>query len=408
MAKLALLGGTPVRTIPYMQWPFSDDREIQAVTEVIRSGKWFRYDGTKVEEFEKAFAEAHGAAHAIAVTNGTAAIEVALLSLGIGVGDEVIVPSYTFIATASAVVYNNATPVFVDVQPDTFNIDPKCFEAAITEKTKAVIAVHFAGFPADMDEIISIAKKHNIYVIEDAAHAHGGEYKGKMLGSIGDAAGFSFQASKNMTSGEGGAILTNDTVLAEKMYSRHTLGRLPERAWYEHFMVGTNIRMTEMQAAILLVQLSRLHQQTKERLVNAKILDKCVSTFPSELGLMRPCCPDTEKRAYHLYMLKYLQGGALADVSREIFVKAMLAEGLIISTGYKFPLYKQEMFSTTPWGINQKTKYEEMHHPVAEHAMKESLWINQQVLVGDDSQVNDITAAIEKIIENAAELKGIG
>ena len=406
MAKLALLGGMPVRTKPYMQWPHSDEQEVEAVTEVIRSGKWFRYDGNKVDEFEEAFAKAHGTNHAIAVTNGTAALEIPLAALGIGPGDEVIVPSYTFIATATAVVVGGATPVFVDVQPDTLNIDPKCMEEAITDKTKAVIPVHFAGFPCDMDEILRIAKKHNIYVIEDAAHAHGGEYKGKMMGSLGDAAGFSCQASKNMTSGEGGVITTNDLELAEKMFSRHSFGRSPGRPWYEHHIVGTNTRMTEMQAAILLIQLSRLEQQTKERLINAKILDNCINSFPEELKLMRPCDGDTDKRAYHLYMLRYLQGGALADISRETFAKAMEAEGVSISLGYGIPLYKQIMFSGIPWGSKQTVKYEEMYQPVVEEAVKDTLWIPQQALVGDSSQVDDIAEAIDKIIKNVDELKG--
>jgi len=405
MAKLALLGGAPVRTEKFLQWPYFDENEVNAVTEVIRSGKWFRYDGTKVEEFEKAFAKFHDSAYAVAVTNGTAALEVPLAVMGVGPGDEVIVPNYTFIATASAVMVHGAVPVFVDIQPDTYNMDPKCFEAAITEKTKAVIPVHFAGYPADMDEIMAIAKKHGLYVLEDACHSHGGAYNGKMLGSIGDAGAFSFQASKNITSGEGGAVTTNNELLAEKIFSRHTFGRMPGRAWYEHYVIGTNTRMTEMQAALLLVQLTRLEQQSRERLINAKILDKCIGGYADELGLMRTGDKAAEKRAIHIYMFKYKGGGALEGVSRELFVKAMAAEGCPISAGYDMPLYRQAMFASAPRGVNQKCAYDQLYQPVVEKTVTESLWIMQQALVGDSGQVDDFAAAIEKIIENADELR---
>ena len=405
MAKLALLGGTPVRDKPYLQWPYSDEREVNEVAKVIRSGKWFRYDGDKVNEFEKAFAKAQGASYAIAVTNGTAALEVALAVTGIGPGDEVVVPSYSFIATASAVLVHGATPVFVDIQPDTYNMDPQCFEAAITDKTKVVIPVHFAGYPADMDEIMAIAKKHNLFVLEDACHGHGGAYKGKMMGSIGNAAAFSFQASKNVTAGEGGACTTNDAVLAEKMFSRHTFGRMPGRAWYEHYVVGTNTRITEMQAAILLVQLSRMAQQNKERLANVAILEKCIGGHPEELGLMRSNSTTAEKRSVHLYMFKYLGGGALAGISRETFAKAMAAEGVRVDTGYAVPLYKQAMFAHTPWGGQQTAAYDQLYQPVVEKAVTESLWIVQQAFVGNSCQVDDIAAGIDKIINNADELR---
>jgi dTDP-4-amino-4,6-dideoxygalactose transaminase len=406
MAKLALLGGTPVRAAPYMQWPYADEQEIGAVTEILLSGKWGRYEGEKAVEFENAFAKAHGAKYAVAVTNGSAALEIALAAMGVGPGDEVIVPSYTFVASATAIVMNGATPVFADVEPDTYNLDPACFEAAITEKTKAVIPVHFAGFPCDMDKILSIAEKHNLYILEDAAHAHGGAYKGKMMGSIGDAGAFSFQTTKNMTAGEGGACITDDEALAGGIYSRHTLGRVPGRPWYEHTVVGTNARMTEIQAAILLAQLSRLTKQTAERARNAAILDKRIGAFPDEFGLMRLCDADTEKRAYHLYMFRYLSGGALEGVGREAFIRAMHAEGADVSPGYFIPLYKQAVFQPLAWGSRQTSGYGQMYHPAAEKAVVESLWLPQQALLGDGSQVEDIAAAIEKIIANADELRG--
>jgi len=386
-------------------WPYSDEREVEAVSAVVRSGKWFRYDGGNVAAFEEAFAKAHGAEHAIAVTNGTAALEIPLAVMGVGPGDEVIVPSYTFIATASAALVHGAAPVFVDVEPDTYNMDPKCFEAAITERTKAVVPVHFAGMPCDMDAITAIAKKHGIYVLEDAAHAHGGAYKGRMMGSIGDASGFSFQASKNITAGEGGAILTSDAVLAEKMFSRHTFGRMPGRPWYEHHVVGTNARLTEMQAAILLVQLGRMERQAEERLVNAAALDNAINDFTGDLSAMRALDSGTAKRAYHLYMFKYLGGGALAGVPRAAFAQALRAEGVPVSEGYDMPLYKQAMFENAPRSVKQQVSHSALVQPVAEKACAESLWFAQSVLLGDGGCADDIVTAIGKIISNADELR---
>ena len=408
MAKLALLGGSPVRAKPYLSWPLFDETEVNAVTEAVRSGKWWRYEGDRVEAFEKAFAATHGAGYGIACASGTAALEIILGAMGLGPGDEVIVPSYTFIASASAIVINQATPVFADVQPDTYNISPECFEEAVTERTKAVVAVHFAGFPSDMDEIMRIAIKRGVLVVEDAAHAHGGEYRGKMMGSIGDAAAFSFQASKNMTCGEGGISLCGSAELAEKIFSRHTFGRMPGRPWYEHYIMGTNLRMTEMQAAILLAQLARLKRQTEERLKNADVLDAAFGNRPEEFGLMRPRDEGTKKRAYHLYMLRYLNGGRLKGISRELFSEAMRAEGVGVNPGYGMPLYRQEVFKTVARPAGQAVPYDKLHHPAAEKAVVEALWIPQQALVGDSSQVDDIAAAAEKIIDNADELRGYG
>jgi len=225
MSRLAIFGGTPQRTKPFPSWPAFDENEEQALLEVLRSGKWWRYSygeavelkelevdqpRSKVAEFQEAFARFQGARYGIACANGTAAIEVALKGLGVGPGDEVIVPAYTFIATASAVLMVNAVPIFVDIDSETFNIDPGRVEEAISARTKAIIPVHFAGQAADMDSLLNIAKRRNLLVVEDAAHAHGATWKGKGLGSIGHAGTFSFQASKNMTAGEGGLITTND------------------------------------------------------------------------------------------------------------------------------------------------------------------------------------------------------
>src|SRR6201997_1109414 len=201
MAELALFGGNKTKQKPFPLWPQYDDNERRALNEVLESRVWWRTPGTKTLEFERAFAEYHGARHGIAVTNGTAALEVTMAALDIGPGDEVIVPNYTFIATASAVLFANALPVLVDVDPETYCLDPRLAEAAITSRTKAIIAVHMGGHPADLDALQEIARKHGIQLIEDSAHAHGSEWQGKKIGTFGTAATFSFQASKLMTAG---------------------------------------------------------------------------------------------------------------------------------------------------------------------------------------------------------------
>src|SRR5437867_4685311 len=212
--KLALLGGKPVRRRPFTAWPIFGKTEEKRLLRVLRSGKWGRLQGSEVSEFEERFAAMHGCKHGIAVANGTVSMRIALLAAGIRAEDEVIIPPYTFFSTASAVVEANAIPVFADIDPDAFNLDPQAVEAAITPRTKAIIPVHFAGQPADMDAIMSIAKKRKLLVIEDAAHAHGASHNQRPAGSIGDMASFSFQSSKNLTAGEGGIITTNDNALA--------------------------------------------------------------------------------------------------------------------------------------------------------------------------------------------------
>ena len=239
MSKLALSGGKPVRERPFPAWPVFDAREEKLMLEVLRSGQWWRYtlgealdptagessQRSKVADFQERFAAMHGSQYGIACANGTAALEVALRALGVGPGDEVIVPPYTFIATATAPMLIGATPVFCDIDLATLNLDPARLEEAITPRTKAIVPVHFAGLAADMDAIGRIAARHGIAVIEDAAHAHGGYWNGRPLGSIGAAATFSFQASKNMTAGEGGLITTNDPAVAEICESLVWVGR---------------------------------------------------------------------------------------------------------------------------------------------------------------------------------------
>src|SRR5690606_5576196 len=224
--KLAIHGGPKVVNKKF-PWPIFDESDVEAVAAIARSGEWANPDCKGfVETFEKEFAAYVGSRYAVSCANGSVALRLALIASGVKPGDEVIVPPYTFIATASVVVEANCVPVFVDIDPDTYNLNPSKIEEAITSRTKAIIPVHFAGQACNMDEIMRIATKHNLFVLEDAAHGYGGEYKGKKLGSIGHAGSFSFQSSKNLNAGEGGIVITNDEPLYDMMNSLRNVGRV--------------------------------------------------------------------------------------------------------------------------------------------------------------------------------------
>jgi dTDP-4-amino-4,6-dideoxygalactose transaminase len=256
--KLAVHGGAPAKHKPFPNWPQYDQGEEKALLEVLHSGVWWRTPGTQTLAFEEKFAAYQQAAYGVACTNGTAALEIAIAALGIGLGDEVIVPDFTFVASASAVLFVGAMPVLVDVDPGTLCIDTAKIEAAITPRTKAIVAVHIAGHPADLDRLKEIARIHNLFLIEDSSHAHGSEWKGHKVGSIGTVGTFSFQASKLMTAGEGGMVITNNEDLAVRIRSVHDCGRMPDQWFYSHYIYGSNYRLSEWQGAVLSQQLSRL------------------------------------------------------------------------------------------------------------------------------------------------------
>jgi dTDP-4-amino-4,6-dideoxygalactose transaminase len=428
MAKLALLGGSPVRQTPFPAWPVWDEREEKAVLGVLHSGKWWRFsygvgvelkepetgERSRVVEFQEAFALHHQAKFGLACANGTAAIEVLLKALGIGPGDEVIVPAYTYVATASAVLQVNAVPVFADIDANTYNIDPRSVEGAITARTRAIIPVHFAGQAADMDALIEIARRHKIFVVEDAAHAHGSEWKGEKVGALADGGTFSFQASKNMTAGEGGLITTNDERIATLCDSFLWAGREVGRPWYEHYRLGWNYRITEFQAAILLQQLQRLEEQNSCRIENAKWLSHRLTDIQGTSTLRVD--PRATRHSYHIYMFRYAQED-FCGVSRAQFLNALAAEGIPCMGGYSHPLYRNPMFVNKefyPRGCPLTcghydqdvdfTKYAALC-PVAERACAaEAVWMEHRLLLGSRTDVDDIADAIEKIRENAGEL----
>lgn len=412
MSKLAINGAKPVRDIrkkPWPSWPIFDEKDLNFVSEVLRSKKWWY--GQKVKEFEEKFAAFQDAKYGITVVNGTAALEVALICAGIGAGDEVIVPPYTFVATATAVLKANAVPVFCDIQEDTFNINPDKIETLITDKTKAIVPVHIAGLPCDMDRILGIAKKYNLKVIEDACHSWGSKWKGKGTGALGDAGCFSFQMSKNLTCGEGGIILSDDQELADLCRSYTNCGRGKDRPWYEHYILGGNYRMTELQAAILLTQLARLDEQTKIREENAEYLSEKLRQFPF-IKLLKIDSRVT-KRAYHMFIFRYISEEN-HNISRESFIKAMAAEGVPLNTGY-IPLYKNPLFRKMGEGpefcplscpyYSRKMDYTKVKLPVVEQLCEEAIWISQYMLLGTKEDMDEIAQAMEKINNNAEELK---
>lgn len=397
MSELALLGGKPLRTEPFPAWPVFGKPEEDRLIQALRSGKWGKIDGEQVAAFEKDFARYQGAEHGIAVVNGTISLQIALMAAGIQAGDEVIVPPYTFLATATAVVTANATPVFADIDLDTLNLCPKAVEAAITPRTRAIIPVHFGGLPADMDAIMAIARRHNLIVIEDAAHAHGAEYKGRRTGSIGHMGSFSFQSSKNLSSGEGGFITTNDAEFAARCRSIHNCGRRPGHAWYEHFVIAGNFRLSEFQGAILNAQLARLDEQIARREENGRYLTDRLCRIP---GIRPQALPaDCTRHAFHLFCFRVL--ASELGIPRELFLKALAAEGVPTFGGYPWPLYRQRLFMDRafgPYAGCAGVDYAKVSCPNCETiCYEQGGWLEQRLLLGTAQDMQDIVRAFEKI-----------
>ena len=407
MAQLALRGGSPVRTSPFTAWPIYDKRESQALQTVLETRNWGGYPcpNDYAREFGKRFAEHHGAKYGIAVTNGTVSLELALQAAGIGAGDEVIVPAYTWEGTAAAVLFAGAAPVFVDVDPDTYCLDASLIEAAITERTRAIIPVHLGFRFADMDAIMGIAAKHSLFVLEDCAHAHGSQWNGKGAGSIGHAGSFSFQTSKLMTAGEGGAVTTNDINLADQVIRLANCGRPPRRESVGEPALGHNYRMTEFQAAILLAQLERLEEQTLQRERQTQRLEEGLRQIEG-ISLLPRDPRITRQASYHYVFRFHLE--QFSGIHRNAFVAALNAEGVHCDGRFYEAVYKSSLFEFAadkfPSWANSKREFE---CPVAVRAgYEESVWLPHQIFLGTNEDVDDVLTAIQKIKTNVAELAG--
>jgi dTDP-4-amino-4,6-dideoxygalactose transaminase len=393
---LAIDGGSPVRQKAFPTWPIWDDNEEKQLLEVLHSGNWGILTGSKVHAFERAFADYQQAKYGVCVVNGTAALEVAMRAIDITPGDEVITTPYTFIATINAALLVGAIPILVDVDPETFCIDVDQIEDAITPRTKAILPVHIAGHPADMDAILAIAEKHGLRVVEDACQSWGAEWRGRRVGALGDLGTFSFQASKNITAGEGGIIVTNDDRLEELVWSLHNVGRYKGGLWYEHVRTGWNYRMTEWQGAILLAQLERTDELARRRERNASYLTKKLKAIPGIHPL--EVDPRVTRHGRHIFIFRY-QSQAFGDLPREKFLKALQAEGIPCAPGY-VPLNQSPALLD---GLKRlQTFLEDVPQPrscpVAERlCTQEAVWLTQNMLLGDEQDMDDIVQAIAKI-----------
>ncbi len=387
--ELAMRGGPRVRERPYPPWPALTDEDVAAVADVLRSGRLTQLTGGAVAAFENAFAEWHGVRHCVATSSGTTAIHTALAALDVGPGDEVIVPAHTFIASATPVLHQRATPVFADVDPQTYCLSPESAAERITGRTRAIVAVHLNGHPADLDALLALAEPRGIAVIEDAAQAHGALHNGRKAGTIGRVGCFSFWEDKIMTTGgEGGAVITNDDALAKRMrrIRHHGEGPMEGERQYFHLELGYNYRMTSMQAATGLVQLRRLDEYLEARRRNAAYLSERLGELD---GAEPPFVAPYAVHSYYKYICR-LRPEAGIDIAE--FVRAVAAEGVPISRRYPTPLPRQPVFRDAGFGY--------LPCPVADRLAGElfTLLVHPTATTAD---LDDVARAIGKVISGS-------
>lgn len=412
MSNLALLGGEPVRKEPFPDWPVHDERDIEAVTRVVQSGQWggYPYPGPETAAFLQEFLALQGGQYAVACVNGTVTMEVALRAAGLGWGDEVLVPAYTFQATAAAPMAAGCIPVIVDVDPNSYCMDAKAAEAAITERTKAIIPVHLGAHMADMDAIMALAAKHNLIVIEDCAHAHGAKWRGRGAGTIGHFGSFSLQSSKTLTAGEGGVLICQTAELAQKAAGiincgrSHAPGGGPETG--ENFLMGANYRMSELQSALARVGVQRFPQQAREREEMAAYMDEALSEIPGVRVLPRD--PRHTTRSFYRYI--FAVDSAVFGFNHDLVCAALQAEGIDCWVGYQ-AMHHYELFQPqlsrlpVPSVFSEHFNFNQMELPVAEQAcQQEAVWLDEAIFRAGAKGVDDVAAALKKIYDNRQEL----
>jgi dTDP-4-amino-4,6-dideoxygalactose transaminase len=376
-------------------------REESLLAEVLASGNWggFPFPNAKAREFGALFARAQGARFGLAVTNGTHALEIALRAAGVEAGAEVIVPAYTWEGTAAAVLSAGGVPVFVDCDPETYCMDPRCLEAALSRRTRAVLPVHLGMNMADLDAIGAFARKHGLALVEDCAHAHGARWSGRGAGSIGDLGCFSFQTSKLLTAGEGGAITTSDDALEERCEVIINCGRASETDRHGYRAVGGNYRMTELQAAVLLGGLERLEDQTSRREEAAARIEAALAGIPGLRPLRRD--PRQDRRAIYQLVLRY-DPEAFAGASRDAFAAALEAEGVPADGAFYEAVYRSPLFPARPGSFRA------LPCPVTERAAySEAVWIPHWVLLAGPEVLDGVIEAMRKVRAGAADLVGL-
>ncbi len=415
MGKLAITGGKPVRTRPFAPWPVYDRKEERAIQQVLKSRNWggYPFPNEHANNFAQRFAKFHGAKYGLAVANGTVAIEVALRSVGLQPGDEVIVPAYTWEGTVGPILQLNAVPVFVDIDPSTYCLDARLIEKAITDKTRVILPVHLAMSFADLDAIGRLARRYHLLVIEDCAHAHGGQWKKKGAGATGDMGCFSFQSSKLMTAGEGGAVITSKLEFLERAQSYVNCGRASETDKFAHRMIGFNYRMTEFQAAILEVQLGRLARQASIRQRNMEYFESRIGGTAGLALLKRD--PRITRVAAYQYVFKFLPEH-FEGIPRAAFLGALEMEGIPCDGLFYEPVYKSALFPVKAadypalsWGREQPIDLRSLYNcPVSERAAyEESVWLPHHIFLGSRKDVDDIADGLIKVCENLQEVRGL-
>ncbi|MBM3747515.1 MAG: DegT/DnrJ/EryC1/StrS family aminotransferase [Acidobacteria bacterium] len=408
----AILGGKPVRTGRFPSWPVAERKEEEALAEVARGRKWFRGSGKQVAAFEEAWAKMTGAKYCLATSSGTAALFTSLNALGIGPGDEVLVPPFTFVATINVVLLQYALPVFVDTDPETCQMDAGTIEAAVRPRTAAIIPVHYGGNPANLDEILAIARKRNLRVIEDACQAHLAAWRGRNVGNYGETGCFSFQESKNLNCGDGGAIITNDEALMSRCYAFHNQGRRWKGGGDQEFSYGSagcNLRLTEFQAAVLLSQMTRLEEQSRTREQNAEYLDSLLREIPGVRPQRRYA--GCTRHNHHTYVFRF-DKEQFAGMPKPMLLKALNAEGIPGRAGYSplntVPFIKKALEGRAYRSLFSKERLAEWnernHCPGNERLCRESVVFSHQCLLGPRTDMEQIAAGVRKVQAHAAEM----